>query len=121
MLENVLKLVKENAGDAIIDNPAIPNEYNEAAIQTTTQSILSGLRQQVNEGNLEGFMNLFSGKAGATTNHSVINHVNQSVVGNLMTRFDISNGAAGAIASAIVPTVMEALISKTSDPSDATL
>ncbi len=118
MLENLLNLVRENSREAIINNPAIPNEYNDAAIQTTTQSILSGLQQQVSGGNLEGLITMFSGQDNAT-NHPVINNVNQNVVSNLMARFGISNGAAGAIASSLVPVVMSKLVSKTNDPNDS--
>ena len=39
MFDNLLKLVKENAGDAIIKNPVIPNEKNDEAIHATTTSI----------------------------------------------------------------------------------
>src|SRR4051812_19736687 len=111
MLENLLSLVRENAGEAIINNPTIPSEYNEAAIQTTAQSILNGLQQQINGGNLEGLLTMFSGQATAT-NHPVINNVNQNVVSNLMARFGISNGSAGAIAASLVPVVMAKLVSK---------
>lgn len=118
MLENLLSLVRENAGEAIINNPTIPNEYNEAAIQTTAQSILNGLQQQINGGNLEGLLTMFSGQT-TGTHHPVINNVNQNVVSNLMARFDISNGAAGAIASSLVPVVMSKLVSKSNDPDDS--
>ena len=49
MLENLINLVRENAGDAIINNPAIPNERNEEAVQDTSNSIVSSLQ---NAGNI---------------------------------------------------------------------
>ena len=44
MLENLLALVKENAGDSIINNPAIPNQHNDAAIHTATDGIIDQLK-----------------------------------------------------------------------------
>jgi hypothetical protein len=32
MLENLQDLIKQHAGDAIINNPAIPNERNDEAV-----------------------------------------------------------------------------------------
>ena len=42
MLEQLFNLVKENAGEAIINNQAIPNEQNDAAINQATEGIISG-------------------------------------------------------------------------------
>ena len=51
MLENLLDLVKQHAGSAIIDNPAIPNQHNEAAISEAGNSIMDGLKKMIASGN----------------------------------------------------------------------
>ncbi len=53
MLENLINLVKEQAGDAIVNNPAIPNENNEAAIQSAGESIAGGLQNIISSGGLK--------------------------------------------------------------------
>ncbi len=40
MLEQLIKLVKEHAGEAIINNPAVPNEHHEEAIKATAGGIM---------------------------------------------------------------------------------
>ena len=50
MFDNLLKLVQENAGDAIINNSAIPNEKNNLAVNETTASIFNTLKSQANGG-----------------------------------------------------------------------
>ena len=62
MFENLLNLVKENAGDAIINNPAIPNEKNDEAINTTTNSIVETLKAQVTSGNLSSITDMFKSR-----------------------------------------------------------
>ncbi len=44
MLDQLILLVKEHAGEAIINNPAIPNEKNEAAISETAGGIFDVLK-----------------------------------------------------------------------------
>jgi hypothetical protein len=44
MFENLINLVRQNAGDAVINNPAIPNEKNEEAVETASGSIISTLK-----------------------------------------------------------------------------
>ena len=69
MFENLLNLVKENSGDSIIDNPAIPNEKNEDAIQTTTTSIFESLKGQFSSGNMSSIMDMFKGGGAQQLNH----------------------------------------------------
>ena len=45
MFDQLLKLVKENAGEAIINNPAIPNQQNDAAINTAATGIMDQLKK----------------------------------------------------------------------------
>jgi len=49
MLENLIDLVKQNAGSAIINNPAIPNEQNDAAINAAGSSIMDGLKNMISQ------------------------------------------------------------------------
>lgn len=59
MLDQLLLLVKEHAGEAIINNPAIPNEKNEAAISETAGGIFEVLKGQLSEGNAGALTGLF--------------------------------------------------------------
>jgi hypothetical protein len=52
MLDNLLQLVKENASEAIINNPAIPNERNDEAISLASNGIFEGLKDKLSGGGL---------------------------------------------------------------------
>jgi len=116
MFENLLNLVKENAGDAIINNPAIPNEKNDEAINTTTNSIVETLKAQVTSGNLSSITDMF--KSGNVNASGINSSVQNNVVTDLMKKFGIDNAQASNIASTLLPKVMEQFVSKTNDPND---
>jgi uncharacterized protein YidB (DUF937 family) len=114
MLENLINLVKEHAGDAIINNNAIPNEHNDAAIATTAGSIMDGLKNQITSGGMDGITDIFkSGNSAALTNS-----ISNNVVGELMKKFGLDNSAASGIVASLLPVVMGKLVSKTNDPND---
>lgn len=116
MLENLVQLVKENAGEAIINNPAIPNEHNDVACETVASSIFDGLKNYATEGGLGSILNLFQGGLGG--NNSLISSISGNVVGNLMTKFNLSENTAGGMVRSLVPSVLNNLVSKTNDPDD---
>jgi hypothetical protein len=117
MLEQLLQLVKENAGEAIVNNPAIPNEQNDAAIKTATDSIFSGLKKIAGGGNLDSILGLFQG-SGDLTSHPAVNNISGNVAGDLMKKFGLDKAAAAGIVQQLLPVVMNKLVHKTNDPND---
>jgi hypothetical protein len=115
MFENLLKLVQENAGDAIINNPSIPNEHNHAAIQTASSGIFDHLKNMASNGGLENVVSMFnSGKVDT----NALSGLSNNVAGNLMEKFGINGEQAGSIVQNLIPKVMGQLVNKTNDPQD---
>lgn len=114
MFDNLLKLVTENAGEAIVDNPAIPNENNHEAISTATSGIVDHLKQLAVNGNLTDLL-----KGGNLQNHPEVSNIVQKVAGSLMGKFGLDSAQAGNIAGGLIPKVMEQFASKTNDPADS--
>lgn len=117
MFENLLNLVKEHAGDAIINNPAIPNQHNDAAINETTNGIMSALQSQVSGGNLQNIMSMFQG--GNAASSPVASAISSNVASNLMNKFGIDAAQAGNIVQTMLPGVLNSLVNKTNDPNDS--
>ncbi len=121
MLENLIQLVKENAGDAIINNPDVPNEQNDAAIEATAGSIFDSLKNQVaSGGGMDMITNLFKGDQPASAN-ALAGGISGDVVSALMKKPGISESVAAGIISSILPKVMDSLKSKTNDPNDSSI
>jgi hypothetical protein len=118
MFENLLDLVKQHAGSAIIDNPAIPNEHNDEAVSMASNSIVDGLKSAIAGGNMSDLVSMFSNSSNAG-NSSVSQGIQGNLVESLMGKFGIDSSAAGGIASSLIPTVMQQFVSKTNDPNDS--
>lgn len=117
MFEQLLNLVKENAGEAIINNPAIPNEQNDAAIGHATDGIINGLKSQLASGNITDVMQLLGGQNNTATN-GVSNAISSQVSQGLIEKFGLSGNSANSIVSSLIPLVLSKLASKSNDPND---
>ena len=118
MFENLLELVKSNAGEAIINNTAVPNEKNDAVVSHTSNSIMDSLKSQLSGGNLSDVLSALGGKSGLT-NNPVVGNIISSVSASLMSKFGLSADAANSVTSGLVPKVMDQLVTKTNDPNDS--
>jgi len=117
MFEELLNLVKEHAGSAIINNPAVPNEHNDAVCETATNSIINRLKEMAGSGGMDSITNLFQSGSGVAS-HPAVSNISSGVVGDLMKNFGFDSATAGSIVSQLIPVVMSKLTSKTNDPND---
>ncbi|WP_420152437.1 hypothetical protein [Siphonobacter sp.] len=117
MLDQLLNLVKNNSQEAIVNNPAIPEQQNEAAQTTIFTSIVQGLQGEAAKGNISGLMELFSGRQ-AVQQSPIVSGISQNAIGSLMDKFGISGSVAQSIVGAIVPMVLSTIIGKLNNPND---
>ncbi len=117
MLENLLDLVKKHAGNAIVNNPDIPNERNDEAIQETSSSITSSLQNILSQGGLSNVLKMFSG--GDVNNSSAIQNISGGLIEKLKEKFGLDHQQASNVADQVVPNVMNEMVSKTNDPNDS--
>ena len=117
MLENLLDLVKEHAGDAIINNPLTPNERNDEAIHETSSTITGFLQQALAGGQAQDIMHLFSNSNHAASS-PITSGMQNALVQNLMGKFNLGNSQASGIASSLIPLVLQQLVHRTNDPNN---
>lgn len=115
MFDNLLKLVTENASDAIINNNAIPNEKNNEAINLTSNSIFDTLKSQASGGNMNDILSMFNSGSSSGINNAISSNVVQS----LSSKLNIEPQQAQSVANTLIPQVMNQLVKKTNDPSDS--
>ena len=116
MFDNLLQLVKEHAGEAIVNNPAIPNDKNEAAIGVASEGIMDQLKQMGASGGMDAIMGLMKG--GNVSGSSAVADIAGNVAGKLMSNFGLDASQAEGIVKNLVPQVMDKFVSKTADPND---
>jgi hypothetical protein len=119
MLENLLDLIKQHAGSAIINNPAIPNSQNDAAIAETGNSMINTLKNMISQGQGQDVLNLLQGKGGDVSTNPAAQNISGGVIQTLMTKFGLDQNTAGSIAGNLIPNVLQSLIHKTNDPADS--
>lgn len=121
MFDQLLNLVKQQAGAAIIENPDIPNERNDEAVADVTGSIAGGLQQALAGGQFKDVLRLLGGQGGDLQNNPLAGQLSGNAVSSLMDKFNLNEGQAGNIVSNLLPGVLNKFISKTNDPSDNTI
>jgi len=117
MYEELLNLVKEHAGTAVINNPAVPNEKNDAVCETATNSIIGILKEMAGSGGIDNITGLFQSGTNAAS-HPAVSNISSGVVGDLMKKFGFDGSTAENIVAQLIPTVMNKFASKTNDPND---
>lgn len=118
MIDQLIKLVEQNAGDAIVNNKAIPNEFNNAAIQDVAQQIFSGMKGQAEGGNFQDLLSMFKGGGGSIGSNPMVNQMISSLAGNFASKFGMSPQTAQGLVSGLLPQVMSQFVNKTNDPDD---
>lgn len=127
MIENLIQLIRQQGAEPVVNNPEVPNEYNNAVLADATQSIVSGLQQSLAGGGLQSVLSLFTGAgntnaasagmAGLLSNPAVAGIVT-TFVQKLVSNYGISAGQANNIAGSLIPAVLNNLARKTNDPGD---
>lgn len=122
MLEVLQGLIQQHGQGAVINNPQVPNEHNEGVMSEVMQGLMGGLSNQANSqgglGSLLGLLGGGTGNGGNLMSNPIVGSIAQSVVGNLMEKFGLSNSAAAGVVGNMLPSVLGGLISKTNDPND---
>lgn len=114
-----MDLVRQNAGDAVINNPAVPNEHNDAVVAEAGHSIIGGLKNMISQGNVQDVIGLFQQRGGDITATPAAQQLQGGFIQNLMDKFGLDKGAAGGVANNLLPQVLEKFVHKTNDPNDS--
>ena len=118
MLETLMNLVQQQSGQAVVNNPAIPDSQNDSVMQTITSTIMGSLGNQAQGGGLGDLLGMVTG-GGQNVQHSPVTQgVQQDVEQSLMQKLGISPQVAMSVAAAVVPMVLSKLMHKASDPND---
>lgn len=124
MLEQLMGLIQDHSQQAIVKNPAIPNEKNQDAMQTIMSAVTNGLKGQAQNGagGLGALTSLLGGQTGLNAStlmsNPIVANIAQQAITSLMQKFGLDKTAAAGIVSQVLPNVMNSLITKTNDPND---
>ena len=123
MLENLFNLVKDNSTDAVINNPAIPNEKNDEVVADATHSVADGLQGLLAGGGLQKLLSMFNDNnnlgSGGLLSNPIVGNIISSFKNKLTNKYDVSGTEADNISTGLIPNVLSGLINKTNNPNDS--
>ena len=108
MFGKLYLLVKNNAGTAVIDNPAIPEKYHDAVINEATSSIIEVLKGQMEMGKMKDLVSFF--QLSGMSNKSIVKSIVNKFANKLNTYYGIDPVPALRTANALIKPVMEEMV-----------
>jgi hypothetical protein len=119
MLDNLITLVKQNAS-AVLNNPDIPAEKKEEAINLAGTSIVGGLQSALAKGGAKDVMGLFNSTPDTLGTNPIMQYISGSYGDALVGKLGLNTQQAGNLSSALMVPVMNQFISQTNDSSNKT-
>jgi hypothetical protein len=125
MLEQLISLIQEHGQETVVQNPVVPNEYNQQVMNEAGSSIVGGLQQALAGGGLAQVMQLISGAsssqqggiASLMTNPLVQNMI-QTFSGKLTNQFQLNPNNAQQVGADLIPQVLSRLSGQVNDPAN---
>ncbi|MFN8246999.1 MAG: DUF937 domain-containing protein [Ferruginibacter sp.] len=121
MFEQLMEIIKTHSTETIINNPAVPNEHNEAVMQEAGNSVTSTLQQMLASGQVKDVMSIFKTAPDKVGDHPAMQQISGNFMGSIMEKFGLNSQQAGGIAGSLLPSVLGGLVKKTNDPADSSL
>jgi len=126
MLEQLMGLIQDQSQEAIVKNPEVPNQQNSDVMQTLLGSIMGGMQQEAQNGNIGGLMALLSGKStpegsSGLMSNPIVAGIASNAIHSIMEKFGMSNSTASRIVASVLPSVLSSFINKTSNPQDSSI
>jgi hypothetical protein len=108
MFEKLFLLVKNNAGMAVIDNPAIPVKYHEAVINEASSSIIEVLKGQMETGKIKDLIRFF--QFAGLYNNSLVQSMVNKFANKLNNFYGIDTNSAFEASTTLITPVMQELV-----------
>lgn len=117
MLDQIIDLIKKNAGGVLNNNPSIPGDKSETAIKDGGNSIIDTIKDALASGRLNDVLGYF--KTGGSGSN-IVEEATHNYSRQLQDHVGLDSKNANDVASQVIPSTMSQLASKTNDPNDNT-
>jgi hypothetical protein len=121
MLKELFDLVKGEATETVINNPDVPNQYNNDVVAEATNTVASGLRNLVAGGGTQNVISLFGGSTNKKSllSNPIVSMMMGHFASKLMNKFNMGPRQANNLSGNLIPNVLGTLINKSNDPNDS--
>ena len=121
MLKELFDLVKGEATETVINNPDVPNQYNNDVVAEATNTVASGLRNVVAGGGVQNVVSMFGGNTNKKSllSNPIVSMMMGHFASKLMNKFRMGPSQANNLSGNLIPNVLGTLINKSNDPNDS--
>lgn len=113
MFEKLFMLVKNNAGTAVIDNPAIPVKFHDAVINDASSSIIEVLKNQLETGKVKDLIRFF--QFSGISHNSLVSSIINKFANKLNNFYGMEPASALVTANSLITPVMNELVKESKD------
>jgi len=121
MLKELFDLVKGEATETVINNPDVPNQYNNDVVAEATNTVASGLRNVVAGGGVQNVLSMFGGNTNKKSllGNPIVSMMMGHFASKLMNKFRMGTSQANNLSGNLIPNVLGTLINKSNDANDS--
>ncbi len=123
MLDKLFDIVKQFGQDSVVNNPEVPNQYNEEVMADATKTIASGFQNMVAGGGFENILDLFRGRGNSSgggiaglLKNPIVSMMVGYFISKLVGKYKMAPAAASNVANSLIPNALNGLISETNNP-----
>ncbi len=130
MLDQLFNIVKQFGQKTVVENPEVPNEYNQDIMADATKTIGSGFQNIMAGGGFQNILDLFKGGGnnsnaassgggiGGLLKNPIVTMMVGYFISKLVSKYKMSPSAASNVANNLIPSSLSSLIQRTNDPND---
>jgi hypothetical protein len=127
MLDQIVNLVKQFGQDSVVNNPEVPNEYNQEVLADASSTITNGFQNVIAGGGFENILDLFKGGGnhagtgngiGGLIKNPIVTMMVGYFISKLVNKYKMSPASASSVANNLIPSTLTSLISQTNDPNN---
>jgi len=117
MLKELFDLVKGEATETVINNPEVPNQYNNDVVAEATNTVASGLRNVVAGGGVQNILSMFGSNPNKKSllSNPIVSMMMGHFASKLMNKFNMGTNQANNLSGNLIPNVLGSLINKSND------
>ena len=120
MLEQLLSMVKDLGQDQVVNNPEVPNEYNDTVMATASESLLGTMQQAITSGHGDEVVKMFnSDDEGEIMANPLAQQVQSGFMDNITSKLGINSKTAAGLATVFIPMIISKLVKRTNSTAPA--
>ena len=98
MLDKLMGSISGDVISQLTEKTGISADQAKGVLPVATESIQSGLMEQVTGGNIGGILNMFNSKGSGMTDNPIFGAIKQKMLGSLMSKMGLPESLAGLVA-----------------------